>query len=59
VQAVLEGRTAMDPAIRTVEIANTLSVGERRSRIRQPELRRWPVSTVRCKSVSHGRDQDF
>jgi predicted nucleic acid-binding protein len=37
----LEGRTALVPAIWSVEIANALLVGERRKRIRQPEVRRF------------------
>jgi predicted nucleic acid-binding protein len=37
----LEDRTAMVPAIWSVEIANALLVGERRKRIRQPEVRRF------------------
>ena len=37
----LEGRTALVPAIWSVEITNALLVGERRKRIRQPEVRRF------------------
>ena len=41
VLVALEGRTAMVPTIWPVEIANALLVGERRKRIRQPEVRRF------------------
>ena len=41
VLVALEGRTAMVPAIWPVEVANALLVGERRKRIRQPEVRRF------------------
>jgi predicted nucleic acid-binding protein len=41
VLVALEDRTAMVPAIWPVEIANALLVGERRKRIRQPEVRRF------------------
>jgi predicted nucleic acid-binding protein len=41
VLVALEGRTAMVPAIWSVEITNALLVGERRKRIRQPEVRRF------------------
>jgi predicted nucleic acid-binding protein len=37
----LDGRTAMVPAIWSAEITNALLVGERRKRIRQPEVRRF------------------
>jgi predicted nucleic acid-binding protein len=37
----LEGRTALVPAIWSVEVANALLVGERRKQIRQPEARRF------------------
>jgi predicted nucleic acid-binding protein len=37
----LDGRTAMVPAIWSLEITNALLVGERRKRIRQPEVRRF------------------
>jgi predicted nucleic acid-binding protein len=37
----LDGRTAMVPAIWSPEITNALLVGERRKRIRQPEVRRF------------------
>jgi len=41
VLVALDGRTAMVPAIWPVEVANALLVGERRKRIRQPEVRRF------------------
>ncbi len=41
VLVALEGQTAMVPAIWPVEIANALMIGERRKRIRQPEVRRF------------------
>jgi len=41
VLVALEDRTAMVPAIWPVEVANALLVGERRKRIRQPEVRRF------------------
>ena len=41
VLVALDGRTAMVPAIWSVEITNALLVGERRKRIRQPEVRRF------------------
>ena len=41
VLVALEDRTAMVPAIWPVEITNALLVGERRKRIRQPEVRRF------------------
>jgi predicted nucleic acid-binding protein len=37
----LDGRTTMVPAIWSAEITNALLVGERRKRIRQPEVRRF------------------
>jgi predicted nucleic acid-binding protein len=37
----LEARTVLVPAIWPVEITNALLVGERRKRIRQPEVRRF------------------
>lgn len=37
----LENRTVIVPAIWPVEITNALLVGERRERIRQPEVRRF------------------
>jgi predicted nucleic acid-binding protein len=37
----LENQTVLVPAIWSVEIANALLVGERRKRIRQPEVRRF------------------
>jgi predicted nucleic acid-binding protein len=41
VLVALEDRTAIAPAIWSVEIANALIVGERRKRIRPPEVRRF------------------
>ncbi len=41
VLVALEDRTAMVPAIWSAEITNALLVGERRKRIRQPEVRRF------------------
>ena len=41
VLVALEDRTAMVPAIWSLEITNALLVGERRKRIRQPEARRF------------------
>ncbi len=41
VLVALDGRTAMVPAVWPVEVANALLVGERRKRIRQPEVRRF------------------
>jgi predicted nucleic acid-binding protein len=41
VLVALDGPTAMVPAIWPVEVANALLVGERRKRIRQPEVRRF------------------
>ena len=41
VLVALEDRTAMVPAIWSLEITNALLVGERRKRIRQPEVRRF------------------
>src|ERR1700736_5824544 len=41
VLVALEDRMAMVPAIWSVEITNALLVGERRKRIRQPEVRRF------------------
>jgi predicted nucleic acid-binding protein len=46
----LEDRTAMVPAIWSLEIANALLVGERRKRIRQPEVRRF-VELLRGLSI--------
>jgi predicted nucleic acid-binding protein len=41
VLVALEDQTIMVPAIWAVEITNALLVGERRKRIRQPEVRRF------------------
>ena len=41
VLVALEGRTVIVPAIWPEEITNALLVGERRKRIRQPEVRRF------------------
>jgi predicted nucleic acid-binding protein len=41
VLVVLEDQTVLVPAIWSVEITNALLVGERRKRIRQPEVRRF------------------
>ena len=41
VLVALDGRTAMVPAIWSLEITNALLVGERRKRIRKPEVRRF------------------
>jgi predicted nucleic acid-binding protein len=41
VLVALEDRTVMVPAIWPVEITNALLVGERRKRIRQPEVQRF------------------
>jgi predicted nucleic acid-binding protein len=41
VLVALEDRTVFVPAIWSVEIANALLVGERRKRIRPPEIRRF------------------
>jgi predicted nucleic acid-binding protein len=41
VLVALDGRTAMVPAIWSLEITNALLAGERRKRIRQPEVRRF------------------
>ena len=41
VLVALEDRAAIVPAIWPVEISNALLVGERRKRIRQPEVRRF------------------
>ena len=41
VLVALEDRTVIVPAIWPVEITNALLVGERRKRIRQPEVRRF------------------
>jgi len=41
VLVALEGRTVMVPAIWSVVITNALLVGERRKRIRPPEVRRF------------------
>jgi predicted nucleic acid-binding protein len=41
VLVALEGRTAIVPAIWALEIANGLLVGERRKRVRQPDVRRF------------------
>jgi predicted nucleic acid-binding protein len=41
VLVALEDRTAMVPAIWSTEITNALLVGERRKRIRQPEVQRF------------------
>jgi predicted nucleic acid-binding protein len=41
VLVALEDRTAMVPAIWSLEITNALLVGERRKRIRKPEVRRF------------------
>jgi predicted nucleic acid-binding protein len=41
VLVALEDRTAIVPAIWSTEITNALLVGERRKRIRQPEVRRF------------------
>ena len=41
VLVALDGRTAMVPAIWSLEITKALLVGERRKRIRQPEVRRF------------------
>jgi hypothetical protein len=37
----LEGRTVIVPAIWALEITNALLVGERRKRVRQPDIRRF------------------
>jgi predicted nucleic acid-binding protein len=49
----LEDRTAMVPAIWSLEIANALLVGERRKRIRQPEVRRF-VELLKSLSIVEG-----
>ncbi len=41
VLVTLDERTVMVPAIWSVEITNALVIGERRKRIRQPEMRRF------------------
>jgi predicted nucleic acid-binding protein len=41
VLVALENQTVLVPAIWSVEIANALVVGERRKRIRRPEMRRF------------------
>jgi predicted nucleic acid-binding protein len=46
----LEGRTALVPAIWSTEISSALLVGERRKRIRQPEVRRF-VELLRGLSI--------
>jgi len=38
-----EGRSILVPAIRGLEIANAILVGERQKRIRQPEIARFTV----------------
>jgi predicted nucleic acid-binding protein len=37
----LEGKTIIVPALWSLEIANAVLVGERRKRLRQPEIRRF------------------
>jgi predicted nucleic acid-binding protein len=46
----LENETVIVPAIWTVEVTNALLVGERRKRIRQPEIRRF-VDLVKGLSI--------
>jgi predicted nucleic acid-binding protein len=41
VLAALEGQTVLVPSIWSVEVTNALLVGERRKRIRQPEVRQF------------------
>ena len=41
VLVALEGRTVIVPAIWALEITNALLVGERRKRVRQPDIRRF------------------
>ena len=41
VVVALKGRTAIVPAVWSVEITNALLVGERRKRIQQPEVQRF------------------
>ena len=50
----LENETAIIPAIWAVEVANALLVGERRKRIRQPEIRRF-VDLLKNLSVVEDR----
>jgi predicted nucleic acid-binding protein len=39
--AALEGKTMLVPALWALEIANAILVGERKKRLRQPEIRRF------------------
>jgi predicted nucleic acid-binding protein len=39
--AALEGKTLLVPAVWGLEIANAILVGERKNRLRQPEIRRF------------------
>lgn len=41
VLVALEGKTILVPAVWSLEIANAVLVGERRKRLRQPEIRRF------------------
>jgi predicted nucleic acid-binding protein len=53
VLVALEGRTAMVPAIWSLEIANALLVGERRKRIKQPEVGRF-VELLKSLTIVEG-----
>ena len=55
VLVALEDRTALVPAIWPVEIANALLVGERRKRIRQPEVGRFVELLKGLSIVEDGR----
>jgi len=55
VLVALEGRTVIVPAIWPVEITNALLVGERRKRIRQPEVRRFVELLKRLNILEDGQ----
>ena len=51
----LENQTAIVPAIWSVEITNALLVGERRKRIRQPEVRRFVELLIGLNIIEDGQ----
>jgi predicted nucleic acid-binding protein len=48
----LEGKTILVPAVWGLEIANAVLVGERKKRLRQPEIRRF-TTLLECLSLIH------
>jgi predicted nucleic acid-binding protein len=55
VLVALEGRTVLVPAIWSLEITNALLVGERRKRIRQPEVRQFVELLKSLRIVEDGQ----